>query len=210
MNFALNDVELPIRLRTENAMSDDEFMRFCAANEPARCERDANGEIIVMSPTGTGGGRVESRVYLELGIWAREDARGEAFGSTTGFKLPDTSVRAADAAWASFRRLDSLSESDLEGYAPICPEFVIEIRSKSDSLRELQAKMEQWMANGAEVAWLIDPLEKAITVYRPGVEPEHHVNPSSVQGTGPVAGFELVLARVWARPHESADELTGS
>lgn len=197
MNFSLNEVELPIRLRPEVPMTDDEFLRFCAANEPMRFERDADGEIIVMSPTGTGGGRIESRVYLELGMWAREDRRGEAFGSTTGFKLPDTSVRAADAAWVSLRRLNALSEIDLEGYAPICPEFIIEIRSKSDSLAPLKAKMKQWIANGAEVAWLIDPIEKAITVYRPGAEPDHYANPTSVQGTGPIAGFGLVLSRIW-------------
>jgi Uma2 family endonuclease len=106
-------------------------------------------------------------------------------------------VRAADAAWVSLRRLNALSEIDLEGYASICPEFIIEIRSKSDSLAPLKAKMKQWIANGAEVAWLIDPIEKAITVYRPSAEPDHYANPTSVQGTGPIAGFELVLARIW-------------
>ena len=93
--------------------------------------------------------------------------------------------------------LRTLSDSDLQGYAPICPEFIIEIRSKSDLLRELQTKMEQWIANGTEVAWLIDPIERAITVYRPGTAEELHSNPTSVQGAGPVVGFELVLARVW-------------
>jgi len=104
-------------------MSDDEFMSFCAANEPLQFERDANGEIIVMSPTWTGGGRIESRVYLELGNWALADTRGEAFGSSTGFKLPDTSVRAADAACVSHRRWNALTPEQRKGYARICPEL---------------------------------------------------------------------------------------
>jgi len=197
MSFALTHIDPPVRLRRDTPMGDEEFMRFCAANEPLRFERDANGEIIVMSPTGIEGGGVESEVYLELGIWARADGRGRSFSSSTGFKLPDTSVRSADAAWVSWRRLNSISKEQREGFGPVCPEFVIEVRSKTDRLRPLQAKMEQWIANGAEVAWLIDPIEKAVTIYRPGEEPEHHAHPTSVQGTGPIAGFELVMARIW-------------
>jgi Uma2 family endonuclease len=198
MSLSLSEIDPPVRIRQERPMTDDEFMRFCAANEPKRFERDANGEIIVMSPTGTGGSGIESEVNLELGIWARADGRGRVFGPSAGFKLQDGSVRAADAAWVSWRLWNALSLEEQEGFAPLCPEFVVEIRSKSDRLPPLQAKMDQWIANGAEVAWLIDPIEKAITVYRPGTEPELHANPTSVQGTGPVAGFELVLSRIWA------------
>jgi Uma2 family endonuclease len=162
-----------------------------------RFERDANGELIVMSPTGTGGGRIESRVYLALGNWAVADGRGEAYGPTTGFKLPDNSVRAADAAWMSSLRWDALDAEELKRFARACPEFVIEIRSESDRLAPLQEKMQMWIDNGAEVAWLIDPIEKAVTIYRPGDEPEHLAHPTSVQGTGPIARFELVMARIW-------------
>lgn len=197
MSLALNEIEPPIRFRTDTPMSDAEFLRFCAANEPMRFERDANGEIIVMSPTGIEGGGIESDVYLELGNWARADGRGRAFGATTGFRLPDSSVRVADAAWVSWNLLNSISPEQREGFGPICPEFVIEVRSKTDRLAPLQAKMEQWIENGAEVAWLIDPIEKAVTIYRPGDEPAVLSHPTSVQGTGPIAGFELVMSRVW-------------
>jgi len=197
MSFALNEIELPVRLLPENPMSDEKFMRFCAANEPMRFERDANGEIIVISPTATGGGRAESRVYLELGIWALADARGEAVGPTTGFKLPDSSVRAADAAWMSLRRWDALDAEELKRFAGACPEFVIEVRSESDRLSPLQEKMRGWIANGVELAWLVDPKRKVVEIYRPGEEPEIHEQPTSVQGEGPVAGFELVMARIW-------------
>jgi Uma2 family endonuclease len=197
MGLALNEIALPVRLRTDVPMSDEEFLRFCAANEPNRFERDANGEIIVMSPTGFEGSGIESDVFFELAGWARSDGRGKAFGPTAGFKLLDTSVRAADAAWVSWQRVNSVGPAEAKGFPSICPEFVIEVRSHSDRLPELRAKMKQWIANGAEVAWLIDPIDKAVTVYRSGAAPEEHVNPSSVQGIGPIAGFELVLARVW-------------
>ena len=125
MNLALSETDLPVRLALERPLTDEEFMRFCAANEPMRVEREPNGEIIVMSPTGTGGGRIESRVYLELGNWALADGRGEALGPTTGFKLPDNSVRAADAAWMSSRRWNALDAEELKRFARTCPEFVI-------------------------------------------------------------------------------------
>jgi Uma2 family endonuclease len=197
MNLALNDIDLPIRLRFESPMTDDEFMSFCRVNEPWQFERDANGEILVMSPTGIRGVRAESRVYLELGIWARADGRGEAFNSNAGFKLPDSSIRAADAAWVSLRRLNSLNDPNMDGFPPICPEFVIEIRSNSDRLPPLKAKMLKWIASGAELAWLIDPQEKTVTIYRPGQEPDSLFDPISVQGDGPVAGFELVMEKIW-------------
>jgi Uma2 family endonuclease len=197
MNLALAEFELPIRISRDRPVSDEELMRLSAESRPLRLERDANGELIVMSPTGSEGGGIETDVATELNIWARSDGRGRAFGSNTGFRLPDSSVRAADAAWVSWDRWNSVSREERKGYAPICPEFVIEVRSESDKVPDLQAKMAQWIANGAEVAWLIDPIDKAVTIYRPGDQPEHLAHPTSVQGTGPIAGFELVMARIW-------------
>lgn len=197
MNLTFSELQAPFRIRFEQPISSEEMERFCAANDPLRIERDASGELIVMRPTNSEGGGVETDVTLELGIWARADGRGKAFGATTGFTLPDNSVRAADAAWVGLQRWNALTPKQRKSYAPICPEFVIEIRSESDRLAELQAKMEMWIANGAEVAWLIDPLRKVVEIYRPGDPREVLYDASSVQGTGPVAGFELVMARVW-------------
>ena len=109
MNLSLTDLPLPIRLRTESPLTDEELLRFCADNDPLRVERDSNGELIVMSPTGTEGGFVESDVALELGIWARQDGRGRMLASNTGVRLSDSSIRAADAAWVSWDRLNSLT-----------------------------------------------------------------------------------------------------
>ena len=197
MNLAFSKDAMPVRITFEQPLSDEALMRFSAANEWLRVERDANGELIVMSPVGSEGSAKELDVAVELALWARRDARGKAFGSTAGFTMPDTSVRAADAAWVSFVRWNALTCEEQQGYAPVCPEFVIEVRSKSDRLKTLQAKMEMWITNGAEVAWLIDPQRKMVEIYRPGDSPEVLHEPSSVQGTGPVAGFELVMARVW-------------
>jgi Uma2 family endonuclease len=198
MNLAFSESKLPVRLRFDRPVTDDELMRLSVENEPMRFERNAIGEIIVMSPVGIDGGGIETDVTTELSNWARADGRGKAFGATTGFKLPDSSVRSADSAWVSWQRLNSVSREQREGFGPICPEFIIEVRSKSDRLPPLQAKMGEWIANGVAVAWLIDPLEKAVTIYRPGEQPELLAQPTSVQGTGPIAGFELVLARIWS------------
>jgi Uma2 family endonuclease len=197
MNLALPEIDQPIRLRFDRPLTDEELMRFCAENDPLRVERDANGELIVMSPSGSEGGGIETDVATELNIWARKDGRGKVFGSNAGFTLPDGSVRAADAHWVSWPRWNALSEAERKRYAPLCPEFVIEVRSESDRLAELQDKMRMWLANGAEVAWLIDPSRKAVEVYRPGREAEVLQGTSAAEGEGPVAGFVLELGRVW-------------
>ena len=197
MNFALAGMPLPLRFRPETPMSDDELMRFCAANDALRVERDANGEILVMTPAGSRTSRMNSRITRFLDEWAEQDGRGVAFDSNGGFTLPDGSMRAADAAWAERKKWDALSAKDQERFAPLCPDFVIELRSPNDSLPELKAKMEHWIANGARLGWLIDPESKAAYVYRPGEQEDVLVEPSSVQGDGIMAGFEIVMARVW-------------
>lgn len=178
-------------------MSDEELMRFSAANDAVRVERDADGEILVMTPAGSRTSKMNSRITRLLDEWAEKDGRGIAFDSNGGFTLPDGSMRAADAAWVALPRWKALSEADQSRYAPLCPDFVIELRSPSDSLPDIQKKMERWIANGAQLGWLIDPIEREVTVYRPDDSPEVHQEPSSVQGSGVMAGFELVMARVW-------------
>ena len=197
MNLELPEIDQPVRLRFDRPMTDDELMQFCANNDPLRIERDSNGELIVMTPSGSEGGGVDTDVTLELGIWARRDGRGKVFGASAGFTLPDGSVRAADSHWVSWGKWNALSREDQKRFAPICPEFVIEVRSEKDRLKPLQEKMQMWLANGAEVAWLIDPSRKAVEIYRPGRESEVLEGGSAVEGDGPVAGFVLELARIW-------------
>jgi Uma2 family endonuclease len=197
MNFALAEMPLPLRFRPETPMSDEELMRFCAANDFLRVERDANGEILVMTLAGIKTSRMNSRITRLLDEWAEQDGRGIAVDANGGFTLPDGSVRAADAAWVHKSRWDALSEADQARFSPICPDFIIELRSPNDSLVELKQKMERWIANGVQLGWLIDPENKTVSVYRPGDQPEVLAHPTSVQGHGVTAGFELVMERIW-------------
>jgi len=197
MNLAFTESQLPVRIRFEQPLSDDALARFSSENDPLRIERDANGELIIMTPLHSDSGAIEGEVYRALGNWASDDGRGKSFGPNAGFTLPDGSMRAPDASWISLKRWNALTRAQQQSYAPICPEFVIEVRSNSDRLINLEAKMEMWIANGAELAWLIDPERKTVAIYRPGDQPELLHDPTSVQGTAPVAGFELILSRIW-------------
>jgi Uma2 family endonuclease len=197
MNIALPEIDQPIRLRFETPMTDEELLRFCNENELARIERDSNGELIIMSPTGFEGAGIEGDVYGELREWARQDGRGKAYGPNAGVTLPDGSVRAADASWVSWQRVNALTQKERKAFAPVCPEFVIEVRSESDKLVDLQKKMQMWIRNGVELAWLVDPLRKTVEIYRPGQAMEEQVGHSAVYGEGPVGGFVLELGKVW-------------
>jgi Uma2 family endonuclease len=198
MTLVLENLPLPARIRPDVPMTDEELMRFSSANANLRIERAANGDLIVMTPSGSKTANMNMLIATFLTLWTIEDGRGLAFDSNGGFRLPDGSVLAADAAWVGRKRWDALSDEQQTGYAPLCPEFVIELRSPSDKLPELEAKMQLWIDNGAQVAWLIDPIRKVVEIYRPGQQSELLSNPTSVQGDGPIAGFELVMDRIWA------------
>jgi len=178
-------------------MSDDELMRFCAVNDALRVEREPNGELLVMTPAGMKSGMRNGAIIGALYAWAQADGRGYAFDANTGFNLSDGSMRSPDAAWVSAERLDPAMQEEGDRYAPFCPEFVIELRSASDRLTDVEAKMEQWMANGAELAWLIDPALKRVTIYKAGSDPEMRETPAKVVGDGPITGFELDMMRIW-------------
>jgi Uma2 family endonuclease len=196
MNFALANMPLPLRFRPETPMSDEDLMRFCAANECLNLECDSEGEISLSMKPGAASSRKTVAITAALDRWNEQDGRGVCFAHA-GFTLPDGSMRSSDAAWIEAARWDALSEADKDRFAPICPDFIIERRSQSDDLAELETKMERWIANGARVAWLIDPERQVVAIYRPNDQPEVLHHPTSVQGNGIVAGFELVMARIW-------------
>lgn len=198
MHFAIRELELPVRLRTDHPMTDEELMRFSAVNDALRIEQESNGDLLIMSPTGGEGGGANADLTADLMIWARQDGRGKVFDSNTGFRMPDDSVRSPDASWVSWFRWNSLTRDQQRRFPPLCPEFVVELLSPTDSLSDLQAKMKAWLHQGAELAWLIDPDRKIVEVYRPGQESEVVKGASAVEGEGPVAGFILDLARIWA------------
>jgi len=197
MSWAIQDVELPVRLRPPAPMSDDELMAFSAANKPCKVERLASGEILVMTPSGFENNRREAYVVAELFAWADVDGHGAAFSSNAGFNLPDGSTLSPDAGWVELSRLDSLSEYERERYLPFAPDFVVEILSQSDSLADLDAKMKQWIANGARLGWRIDPYGGTVAIYSPGEAPRILDRPEMIEGSGPVAGFRLQMAKIW-------------
>jgi len=197
MQVVLQNVALPARFRPPAPLSDEELMAFSEANKPCKVERLASGEILVMTPSGFENNRREAFVVHELFAWAEQDGRGAAFSSNAGFNLPDGSTLSPDAGWVESSRLAALTEEQRERFLPFAPDFLIEILSPSDSLPELDAKMEQWIANGVSLAWRIDPFGGTVAVYAAGAAPVLLHHPEAVEATAPVAGFRLRMARVW-------------
>jgi len=193
----LNEIQLPVVLRPSVRLSDEELMRFSEQNKPFKIERNKEGELVIMTPVGGVGGTHERYITIEFGIWARQDGRGIDFSPNTGFNLPDGSCLAPDGAWLLLDRWTALTRAQQEGYPPLCPDFIIEVRSKSDSRRELEAKMQTWLDNGARLAWLVDPIDVNVTLYRPAQPPETLDRPEIVRGEAPVAGFVLSCAPLW-------------
>ncbi len=199
MEWSLTGVPLPIVLRPPSPLTDDELLAFSRKNRPYRVEKNTEGDLIIMTPVGGEGGYWEASISARLTVWAEKDARGLAFSPNTGFNLPDGSTLSPDASWVSLQRWNALTTEEQRRYPPLCPEFVIELRSTSDSLRPLQQKMVQYLENGAQLGWLIDPAVGTVTIFRPGREPEVLHQPAQVIGEGPVAGFTLATARLWTR-----------
>lgn len=177
-------------------MTDDQFFEFCVQNRDHRIERTADGKVIVMSGTGGKTGNRNSRITVQLGNWAEETRHGEAFDSSSGFRLPNTAIRCPDGAWVSRSRLVQLSKHQKDRFLPLCPEFVIELRSPSDRLADVKVKMMDYMENGCELGWLIDPETCRVTIYRTSGT-ETLEAPAQLVGEGPVARFVLDMTRIW-------------
>lgn len=177
-------------------MTDEEFLMFCTENPDLRIERNSNLEIVIMSPVTSKSGNQSGEIFRQLSNWALLNNTGLAFDSSAGFTLPDRSILSPDAAWISNKKWNSISEEDQDRFASVCPEFVIEVKSKSDSLDDLKKKMKVWISNGALAGWLIDPREEVSFIFKPGM-PEKEVRRGlnqKISGDGPVAGFELDLS----------------
>ena len=194
----LLDLEMPILLRPSAPVSDEDLMRFSEQNRPFKIERNKEGELIVMTPVGFIGGTHEGYIAAALLLWAEQDGRGTAVPANVGFKLPDGSCLAPDAAWVAQTRLEALTPEQKIGYPPLCPDFIIEVRSQSDSRPSVETKMQLWLENGAKLAWLVDPIDANIAIYRPGQSSELLDHPELVKADGPVDGFELRCPRLWS------------
>ena len=178
-------------------LTPEQFFRLCGDNPEFRIELTAQKEIIIMSPTGSKTGWRCAEILRQLANWAKQDGTGLAFGSSTGFILPNGAERSPDASWIRRERWDALTPEQQEVFAPICPDFVVELRSPSDTLAELQAKLEEYIANGAQLGFLIDPFDRRVYVYRPNQPAECLDQPTSVTGESQLSGFDLHLTEVW-------------
>ncbi|TGE26095.1 Uma2 family endonuclease [Hymenobacter aquaticus] len=180
-------------------MSDDEFFEFCQQHPELRIERTADHEIMIMSPTGSRSGKRNARLNGQLYIWFQANAQlGEFFDSNTGFTLPDGSVLSPDASWVSAAKWNALTTAQQDKFAPVCPEFVVELKSATDTLRTLQAKMLDYLRNGTQLAWLLDPDAETAYIYRPG-RPEPEVVQgfdNELSGETVLPGFQLRLAEL--------------
>jgi Uma2 family endonuclease len=193
-------LEEPVVVHTRPGldMDEEQFFQFCRINRDLQIERTAQGDLLIMAPEAGSNGRGSARLNALFDHWAEEDGTGQVFGSSTGFRLPSGAVRSPDVAWVRNERLESLPEEQWHRFLPLCPDFVLELRSPSDALDRLQRKMEEYLENGAQVGWLLDPVGHRVHVYRPGAPVEVLDNPASVSGDPLLRGFVLAAPGIWA------------
>jgi Uma2 family endonuclease len=178
-------------------LSEEQFLRLCQENPELRLELTAQGELIIMPPTGFKTGRRNSRLTRYLDIWAERDGTGVACDSSTLFTLPNGAKRSPDASWVKQERFSVLTKDQQEGFLPLCPDFVIELRSPTDRLADLQDKMQEYVENGAQLGWLIDPFEKRVYIYRLRQSVEVLSDPEALSGDPVLPGFVLPVRELW-------------
>ena len=185
-------------LPPELQMTDEQFFEFCQINRDLRIERNKLGEISIMPPTGSETGNRETNILGQLWVWSEQDGTGISFSSSTGFKLSTGAERSPDASWIKLDRWNTLTPQQQQKFAPICPDFVVELRSASDNLKPLQEKMIEYMQEpGIQLGWLIDRKHRKVYIYRPGLEVECLDNPETVSGDPVLPGFVLNMSKIW-------------
>lgn len=185
-----------LNLQPTIALTDEQFALICSTNRDLRLERTATGELVIMPPTGGETGKKSSSINAQLWLWNQQNKLGEVFDSSTGFKLPNGATRSPDAAWIKKERWERLTLEQQRGFIPLCPDFAIELRSKSDNLSDLQDKMQEYLANGLVLGWLIDPQNNQLEVYRSNLPVEVISNPVSISGDDILPGFTLDLTDI--------------
>jgi Uma2 family endonuclease len=188
---------LTVSLPAIATMTRDEFYTFCQANRDLRIERTATGEVVIMPSAFSDTGNRNFNLAVQLGVWADQNGTGLGFDSSTGFTLPNGAMRSPDAAWITAERWNSLSENEQTSFAPICPDFVIELRSASDTLSGLQSKMQEYIDNGALLGWLIDRKNRTVYIYRPDQDLQVLTNPHQISGSPELIDFSLKMAKIW-------------
>lgn len=188
---------LTIALEPSIRLTDEQFFQLCQSNQDLRFEKTAKGELIVMPPTGGETGNRNGRLTQQLFNWSDTDESGIAFDSSTGFKLPNGADRSPDAAWIRKERWNALTPEDKTRFLPLCPDFVVEILSPSDRLETAQAKMQEYIENGARLGWLLNRKLRQVEIYCPGKETEILLDAQTVSGADVLPGFVLHLQRIW-------------
>lgn len=186
-------MELPLIIRPMAGLTEDMFFDLCQANEQLFMERDKDGNIIVMAPTGSDAGFYNSDINGQIWSWNRLTKAGYVFDSSTGFTLPNGAVRSPDVSWIVKSRYEALSASDRKKFAPVCPDLVIEVRSQSDNLTDLKEKMEEYRDNGSKLGWLIDQIGKKIYIYRENGVNETKNIPAILNGEDLLPGLNVEI-----------------
>ena len=189
--------KFPIQLKINTkAWTDNEYFDFCQQHQDLRFETNEDGDLIIMLPTGAETGDRNAELTTQLRNWAKQDKKGKTFDSSTEFELPSGAKKSPDASWILRERYDALSQKEREGFSHIAPDFVAELRSKSDRLKPIQEKMAEYIENGVRLGWLIDPYKKQVHIYRANGEIEILENPKTVSGEDVLEGFELDLEEI--------------
>lgn len=179
-------------------LNEEEFEQFCYDNRDMRIELTKEGDLIVMPPTGGETGIRNFSLITQFGIWVEVDGTGYGFDSSTLFTLPNGAKRSPDLAWIKKERWEALPEKERKKFSAICPDFVVELRSETDSLKILQDKMKEYIENGVELGWLIDPIKKKVYAYRPNEDVKELENPETVSGEPLLKVFTLNMQKIWS------------
>ncbi|MFN5955785.1 MAG: Uma2 family endonuclease [Dolichospermum sp.] len=197
LSVDLEILPMVLQMLPNMIMTDDQFFDFCQLNRHFRIERNQIGDLFIMSPTDSETGQRNFNLIGELGIWTKQDGTGVGFGSSGGFTLPNGAVRSPDAAWIKRTKWEIIPAEKRKKFAPICPEFVVELRSENDSLSTLKEKMQEYIDNGTQLAWLIDRKQRKVFIYRPNCGVTELDNPQTLTGEDILPGFVLDLSEIW-------------
>ncbi len=190
---------IPLQIPPTLPITDEQFMALARANPDLQLERTAQGGLITMAPTGGESGRYNAEINLDVGLWNRQRRQGQVFDSSTGFRLPNGAIRSPDLAWVAQSRWNALTPEQRQGYVPLCPDFVIELASPTDTLADLQGKMREYQQNGCRLGWLIDPKTATVEIYRRDRPPETVPLTQSLSGETVLPGLQLNLATLFTQ-----------
>ncbi|XHR84759.1 MAG: Uma2 family endonuclease [Gloeotrichia echinulata GP01] len=188
---------LTLNLNSVIKLTKDQFYQLCAENPDLKLERNAQGELIIMPPTGGETGKSNSTINAQIWFWNDQNQLGEVFDSSTGFTLPSGADRSPDVSWVEKSRWDALTKEQKEKFIPLCPDFVIEIMSPNDSLKKTQMKMQEYIENGCRLGWLLNRKKQEVEIYRPGQEVEVLKLPQTISGENVLPGFVLNMQKIW-------------